>query len=135
MLYEKAVRPPPADSLREALFLTVWLRRQEIEIQKTKAILMALGDIVAGKGNEGAVKGFNAYYAAALPFIKKEQAATDAKMLEAMRKEVARGPVFFKPVEEKNLFKDKAKSMSLPDSFRKNLADKSRGFLRKVDRK
>jgi hypothetical protein len=126
VLFEKAVRPPPAGSLLEALFTTVWLRRQEIEILKTKSVVAALTDVLVGKDNQGGVAAFKSYYEAALPFLKKDQEVKDKKLLEVMKKEAAKGPLYFNPIALPNKLRERAQTMSLPDDFRKRLIDKAR---------
>jgi len=56
------------------------------------------------------------------PFQKVVQKDEDKKMLEMMQKEVAKGPISFKPVET-NILRQRAKTMAAPDEFRKKLSD------------
>jgi hypothetical protein len=132
VLYDKTARYPPAGSLREALFLHVWLRRQAIEIDRTK--LMAQG--LANKDNvEFVVKAFDSYVSDMLPYMKDHKQKTDKEMITALKKEVALGRVEFKVLDDpkNNLLKNRAIQMSAPDEYRAKLAAgvaKRRGLKR-----
>jgi hypothetical protein len=122
-LYEKADRSPKAGSLKEALFLHVWLRRQEIEVNKVKVLAQGLADLTASQGgNEHVIKAFKDFTAAVFPFAAQAQTATDKAMVDQMRKEVAKGPIFFKPMEN-NILRDTARRLAMPDDFKKKLQE------------
>lgn len=56
------------------------------------------------------------------PFQKGVQKVTDDKMVEAMRKEVAKGPLQFSPIET-NVLQKRVATMAMDDEYRKKLAD------------
>lgn len=66
---------------------------------------------------------FKEFIASVFPFQKQVQKETDKKMLEAMQREVARGPLQFKAVET-NIFQQRAKIMTAPDELRQMLSNK-----------
>lgn len=103
--------------MREALFLHVWLRRQEIEVNKIKVLAQGFAS-----GAEHVSASFKEFINSVFPFQKGSQKVEDKKLLEAMRKEVARGPLTFTPVET-NMLKQRAATMAMPDAFRKKLTD------------
>ena len=107
-MYELADRPPKAGSLRDSLFLTVWLRRQELELSKWRVVAQGL---LNGKAVE---EPFQALINQIFPFLKGAQKKQDKKMMELMRKEIAKGPIAFTPLLE-NPFKNRMKTMTLPD--------------------
>lgn len=65
---------------------------------------------------------FQKFVSAVFPFQKQVQKDTDKKMVEAMKKEVAAGVLYFKPIET-NVFQQRAKLMRAPDELRQKLAD------------
>lgn len=102
------------------MFLTVWLRRQEAEVFKTRILAQGVVDL-SEKGAENTAKVFMKYAEAAMPYTQKQQAATDAKMKEAMAKEVGKGVIYFN-APAPNVLHQRAKEMTLPDEFRQKLA-------------
>jgi hypothetical protein len=108
------------------MFLHVWLKRQEIEIAKTRILAQGLADA----SHVG--KAFSDYQTKVLPFMKQAQAAGDAELKKAMDKEVAKGAISFQQVKE-NFFKRRATELSMPDSYRARLRDSvaARRSLRK----
>ena len=123
-MYEKTSSPPKAGSLRDALFLHVWLRRQEIEVAKSKILAQGLADVVAASGgkSENIVSVFKEFTAAIFPFSAKAQTTTDQVLIEKMKKEADKGPIMFSPINT-NVLKAAAKKMSMPDDFRQKLLD------------
>lgn len=120
MLFEKSSALPSKGSLKEALFLTVWLRRQEAEVFRTRILAQGIVEL-SEKGAEKTVEVFKRYISAALPFMEKEQEETDKKLKEVMAREVQKGVIMFNaPLS--NPLVARAKAMSLPDEFRQKLA-------------
>jgi hypothetical protein len=113
-LYDKTFRPPKAGSLREALFLSIWLRRQEAEVLKTRLLAQGLADMAGGSSNVISI--FSSYLDAVLPFAKGQKQDTDKKMVAALKKEVAKGALVFSPAST-DVLKKKAKTMRVPDDF------------------
>lgn len=72
-------------------------------------------------GAENTAKVFQKYAAAAMPFMEKQQETTDAQMKAAMEREVKKGVIVFR-APSANPLTQRAKAMSLPDSFRQRLA-------------
>lgn len=117
-MFEKSGRLPPAGSLREALFLTVWSKRQQAELWKTKALL------AAASGGESQ-KLFNEYVDCVFPFAKGQRAEVDEKMKQMMKKEVDRGMLTFQ-ISGTDFFKKKVKQLRVPDEFKKKLYARKR---------
>lgn len=122
-MYELADRPPKAGSLKESLFLTVWLKRQELELAKWRVVAQ-------GAANPAAVGGtYTDLISAVFPFMKGLKKEEEKKMIERMQKEVAKGAIMFKPIVQSSPFQDRVKKMSLPDETMAKLrsAAKKRG--------
>jgi hypothetical protein len=73
---------------------------------------------------------FQKFVAAVFPFQKQVQKDTDKKMIEAMKKEVAAGVLYFKPIET-NVFQQRANLMRAPHELRQRLADSTMKARRK----
>lgn len=124
MLYNKSVALPPKGSLREALFLTVELKRQEAEVLKTRVFAQGIVDL-SEKGAEATASVFQKYVAAALPFMKQQQDQTDKKMKEAMEREVKKGVIVFNPPQANPLMQ-RAKAISIDSETREKLANRGK---------
>lgn len=125
-MYDKADRPPKAGSLREALFLTVWLRRQEIEVHRQKILAQGLSDVASAGGGQSSVgDAFRKFIDAVFPFQKQAQADIDAKMKEVMDRQVAKGALTFSPMSL-DFLKKKAKTLQVPDEFHQKLRQRGR---------
>jgi hypothetical protein len=121
VLYDKTSSYPAAGSLREALFLHVWLRRQGVVLEQMKLITVGMAN---EKNADIIVKTYDDLITKMLPYLKGVKKETDTKMLEALRKEVATGHVPFQVLEDpkENLFRTRAASLSAPDAYRAKLA-------------
>ena len=84
-MYEMSDRPPKAGSLKESLFLTVWLRRQEIDVARWRVIAQGFAN------REAVGDAFKDLIAAVFPFQKDMRRASDKKLVEQMQKEIAKG--------------------------------------------
>jgi hypothetical protein len=93
-------------------------------VYKTRVLAQGIVDL-SEDGAEATSKVFKSYIAAALPFIQKDQESTDAKLKEAMEREVKKGVILFSPPTANPLVQ-RAKEMSLPDQFREKLANRKR---------
>lgn len=121
-MYEKASTLPPKGSLKEALFLTVWLKRQEAEVFKTRVLAQGFVD-TSEDGAKGTSDVFKRYVVAALPFLEKSQTASDTKMKETMEREVKKGVLVFNTPTSNPLIQ-RAKTMTLPDEFRQKMLNR-----------
>jgi hypothetical protein len=127
MLYNKSSALPPKGSLREALFLTVELKRQEAEVLKTRVFAQGIVDL-SEKGAEATAAVFQKYVAAALPFMKQQQSQTDQKMKEAMAKEVKKGIIVFNPPQANPLMQ-RAKAIKIDSETRDKLAHRGKRIV------
>jgi hypothetical protein len=100
--------------------LTVWLRRLEADVLKTRVLAQGIVDL-SKDGADNMAKTFLKYAAAAMPYTEKQQSDTDKKMKEAMEKEVKKGVIYFR-APQANPLAQRAREMTLPDEFRQKLA-------------
>lgn len=132
MLYEKSTPLPSPGSLKEALFLTVWLRRKEETVAQARLLAQGFVDLalLQEKAGQDTAKpimdAFKSVVASAFPYMKKEQDSQDRKLKEAMEREVKKGVIYFN-APQSNPLVQRAKAMSLPDDFRRRLAARRRG--------
>lgn len=103
--------------------MTVWLRRQEAEVFKTRIFAQGFVDIDED-GAKGTAEVFKRYVASALPFLEKAQTDSDKKMKEAMKKEVEKGVIVFN-APTSNPLVQRAKTMRLPDEFRQKMLNRT----------
>jgi hypothetical protein len=127
VLYEKTSVLPPKGSLREALFLTVWLKRQEAEVLRTRVLAQGIVDL-SEKGAEATADVFKKYAASALPFLAKSQGDTDKKMKEAMEKEVKKGVIVFN-APQSNPLQQRAKAIRMDAETREKLATRGKRIV------
>jgi hypothetical protein len=127
VLYEKTNRSPKAGSLREAVFLAVWLKRQEAKVYEQRLVAQAFSDLITlEKGSaENIQKAFTLYLNSVLPYREGQQEVDDKQLREAMQKQVAKGAVTFKPVAT-DMLKQKVRTMRLPDEFQRALREKAK---------
>lgn len=107
-MYDKTDRAPKAGSLREALFLHVWLKRQEQRVAEMRVIAQGMAN------REHISKVFQEYINTIYPFAKDLTAASDKKMMETVEKEVAKGAITFTPVDT-HILRDAAKKYTMAD--------------------
>jgi hypothetical protein len=132
VLFDKTPRYPPAGSLREAVFLHVWLKRQALEVEKVKLVAHGL----VNKDNaEHLVAAYEGVIEKLFPFLAGTKKVTDDKMKEALKQEVAQGKIPFRVLESPgaSLLKKRAQKISAPDELLEKLAEgvkKRRGLKR-----
>lgn len=80
-------------------------------------------EMITGSGHsaKGTADAYLALVDSAFPFAVKTRGDTDKKMVEAMQKETAKGPISFSPISTPNPLVQAARKMRLPDSFREKL--------------
>jgi hypothetical protein len=111
------MRPPPTGSLREALFLTIWLRRQQAELYKAQIVALGLAHTAK---SQDPIKAYQSLSEAIYPFLTNLKSEGDQKMVEAMKKEVSKGMVLFNEVNMRPL-RERAQKLSLPSEHMERL--------------
>lgn len=105
------------------MFLTIWLRRQEADLARVRMIAVGLSANVqdASSINDA----FQTVVSLVLPFLKQSKKDTDEKLIAAMNKEVAKGPIFFSPAQTSPLRARAAQMrMQVPEDFRDRMANR-----------
>jgi hypothetical protein len=109
--------------LKEALFLSVWLRRQEAQVFQVRILAQGLADLATKESHVAEI--FKEYTESVFPFTKGQQDSKDAEMKAVMKREVDKGMLTFQahPV---SFLRNKAQEMlELPEDFKKKLAAKA----------
>lgn len=127
MLFETADRPPKAGSLKEALFLTVWLRRQEQRVQEQRILAQGLTDLIQAvrevKDEPHIQEVFQKYIESVFPFLVKEEEEKRKRIKETLTKE-AEGIITFRPAGE-NFVRRQAKVMQMDDEWARKLRERA----------
>lgn len=97
-----------------------------MEVNRTRAIVLAgMEAAMQSKDTKASSEAYKAFVEAAFPFAKKERQVLDNRMVEAMKKEAAKGPILFTPqLQTSSPLYSHAKRMSVPDEFKKKLQDR-----------
>lgn len=128
LLYDFALssgRLPSPDSIREALFISVWWRRQEIEASKLRVLAQGLAAISDAGNHQVISEAYKAAIESLFPHTAKAAEPKDRALLDKMEKEVKQGPLFFAPISMSSA-KASIKKMNVPDDFKKKLNEKSK---------
>lgn len=96
-------RLPSDGSIREALFLSVWLRRQEIEAAKVQLFAQSVVDTIVGKDAVGTTKAFKNVMQLMFPHLQDVTSQRDVDLKKVMESEAAKGKIIFSPITSKGL--------------------------------
>lgn len=118
MMYETMTEPPAPGTPLESLMLMVWRMRQDIEMQKTRAVVNAvIAASSAGEAAEGANKTLNESWQDFLddmyPFQKGQRNKTDKAAIDFLKREVAKGPLKVVPLQPIGKARSKLKTRYL----------------------
>lgn len=75
---------------------------------------------------ELAQKTFLEYYEKIFPFAAGVRGDSDKKLVDVMKKEVAKGPITFKPVSTDSPLNKAVQKLRLPDEFKAKLRNRNR---------
>jgi hypothetical protein len=93
--------PPEPGSPLESLMLMVWRMRQDIELQKTRAVVQAVV-AAAGEGEEASKQlesAWNDFLDEHQPYKRGTQKRQDGGAMEYLMEEVKRGPLKVIPLQ------------------------------------
>lgn len=96
-------RLPSDGSIREALFLSVWLRRQEIEAAKVQLFAQGIVDTIVGKDAVGTTKAFKSVMQLMFPQLKEATSQRDVDLKKIMETEAEKGKIMFSPITSRSL--------------------------------
>jgi hypothetical protein len=101
MFYEMLSEPPTPGTPLESLMLLVWRARQDIELYKTRAIVVAIQ--TAALEGEGSDKQLQDAWKELLdemyPFQKGKRVLADKTAMDFLKQESSRGPLIVTPLQ------------------------------------
>lgn len=112
--------------MREALFVTVWLRRQEQKVRESALFASGVADLIVRKDSSNTIKAYKELVDAFFPFAAKERTKTDQELIDRMKKEADKGPIIFSIPQTQSPLQKAASKMRLPDEFRQKLQQRVR---------
>lgn len=88
----------------EALFLHVWLKREEQKIKHAQLMAQGLADVAASQGVTSSVPDrFKEYMVSVLPYMEKEVSNKEDQMKQALKKMSEIGSIPFEPLTKSPL--------------------------------
>lgn len=113
--------------MKEAVFLAVWLKRQEAEAYQARIFAQGFYDLtIASQGKSSVDEAFKMFVEALFPFRDAKKDAKDSEMKEMLKRQAARGPITFKPVMN-DFLRERARRVTVPEDFARRLAEKRKG--------
>jgi hypothetical protein len=99
LLYDRQMRPIPANSLMEKVFFLVWRMRQEIEFQKARATMQALALLLDSQEKAKIVgEAFTELRHTFFPYDRKQGEEEKMRLRKVVFQEAARGPISVTPM-------------------------------------
>lgn len=100
ILYEKLEGPPEPGTPLESVILMVWMARQEIEMQNTRAIVQSVlaASTEAPEAGKELQESWRDYIDSIFPFQRGSRKSADRAALEYLVSEVQRGPLAVTPL-------------------------------------
>lgn len=98
MMYDIMRELPPRGSVREALMVSIHLRREVQDLYRTYVIVQAIRD--KGETGEPTQDAFNKFKEAIMPYVSESTMQADRDVVKRLEEEVARGPLMVRKVME-----------------------------------
>jgi len=116
-MYDMMAEPPKPGTPLESLMLLVWRMRQDIEVQKTKAIVQAVIASAADaanldEANKRLSESWDQYLDEVFPFKRGRRVKADQLAIEYLKQEAARGPLRVIPLQPLTKAKSRLRSRS-----------------------
>ena len=115
MLYDKLIEPPAPGTPLESLMLMVWRMRQDIEMQKVRAVVSAV--ISSNSDADGAAKDMKDAWQDLLddmyPYQRGQRVKSDQAALDFLRQEAERGWLKVIPLQPVGKARSKLKTRYL----------------------
>lgn len=112
-MYDLMSEPPKPGTPLESLMLLVWRMRQDIEVQKTKAIVQAIVASASDNtedANKNLQNAWDQYLDEAYPFKRGRREKADQLAIEYLKREAARGPLRVVPLQPLTKAKSRLRS-------------------------
>jgi len=110
IMYDIMSELPPRGSVREALMVSIRLRRDVQDLYRTYVIVQAIRD--KGDTGEPTQDAFNKFRDSIMPFAGDSTKKADQEVVARLQEEVARGPLQVKKVLETPRIKSRLKNIA-----------------------
>lgn len=98
MMYDIMKELPPRGSVREALMISIRLRRDVQDLYRTFTVTQAIRD--KGETGEPTIEAFNKFRESIMPFTSGTTRQADQEVVKRLEEEVSRGPLQVRKVME-----------------------------------
>ena len=98
MMYDIMTELPPRGSVREALMISIRLRRDVQDLYRTYVLVQAVRD--KSEAGEPSQEAFNKFKESIMPFVGDTTRRADEEVVKRLGEEVARGPLNVRRVME-----------------------------------
>lgn len=110
IMYDIMSELPPRGSVREALMVSIRLRRDVQDLYRTYVIVQAIRD--KGETGEPTQDAFNKFRDSIMPFVGDSTKRADQEVVARLEEEVARGPLQVRKVLETPRIKSRLKKIA-----------------------
>lgn len=110
MMYDLMKELPPRGSVKEALMVSIRLRRDVQDLYRTYVVVQAIRD--QGEDGEPTQTAFSKFRESIMPFIGDTTKRADEEVVQRLHEEVARGPMRVRPVESTPKIRSRLKEIA-----------------------
>lgn len=116
MMYDTMTELPPRGSFKEALMVSIRLRRDVQDLYRTYVVVQAIRD--QGEDGEPTQSAFSKFKEAIMPFVGDTTKKADEEVVARLQEEVSRGPLMVRPVEATPKIRSRLKEIARKTSTR-----------------
>ena len=116
MMYDTMTELPPRGSVKEALMVSIRLRRDVQDLYRTYVVVQAVRD--QGEDGEPTQNAFSKFKEAIMPFVGDTTKKADEEVVQRLNEEIARGPMKVRPVEATPRIRSRLKEIANNTSTR-----------------
>lgn len=116
MMYDTMTELPPRGSVKEALMVSIRLRRDVQDLYRTYVVVQAVRD--QGEDGEPTQNAFSKFKEAIMPFVGDTTKKADEEVVQRLHDEIARGPMKVRPVEATPRIRSRLKDIAKKTSTR-----------------
>ena len=110
MMYDIMRELPRRGSVREALMISIRLRREVQDLYRTYVLVQAIRD--KGETGEPTQDAFNKFKQSIMPYVSDTTVKADEEVVRRLEEEIARGPLRVTPVSESPAIRSRLQSIA-----------------------
>lgn len=101
MVYDMLTSPPAPGTPMESLMMMVWRMRQDVELNKTRALIQAMIATASEdeSGNKNMHEAWSDFVEEMFPFKRGVKKSADQAAIDYLKQEVAKGPLRVIPLQ------------------------------------